>query len=250
MLASHPVSKGLNVEQFNWTCPFCNHAAVITQANSHEFGTRFKHGNKHGYQQFSGTVVVCPNADCSEYALAVATYDLKTDKAGNIVDRVQRQTWTLVPNSMARVFPSYIPASLREDYTEACLILDKSPKASATLARRCLQGMIRDFWGVTGKRTLADEIEAIQNSVEPDTWDAIDALRKLGNIGAHMERDINLIVEVDQDEAELLIQLIETLFEDWYVRRHERQQRMAKIKATAAEKDAQRKSAGKAGSGD
>ncbi|MFJ3050835.1 DUF4145 domain-containing protein [Pseudomonas nitroreducens] len=149
--------------------------------------------------------------------------------------------WLLNPESSARSFPDYIPAQLLEDYREACLISAQSPKASATLARRCLQGMIRDFWNVSGKKNLYQEIDAIRERVDPETWDAIDALRKIGNIGAHMEKDIDLIVEVDADEAELLVGLIETLLEDWYVQRYERQQRMARIKASAAEKDLERK---------
>ena len=31
-------------------------------------------------------------------------------------------------------------------------------------------------------------------------WQAIDAVRSIGNIGAHMEKDINLIVDVDPEE--------------------------------------------------
>ena len=234
--------------QFNWTCPFCNHAAVITDANSHNFQSQFSNGNKHGIQKILGTVAICPNEECAEYALAVQIVDVETTSSGRQYDAKLRKIWHLVPESMAKTFPGYIPNALIEDYTEACLIVDKSPKASATLARRCLQGMIRDFWGVTGKRSLAHEIDEIQDKVDPDTWDAINALRKLGNIGAHMERDINLIVEVEADEAGLLIQLIETLFDDWYVRKHDRQQRMAKIKATAADKDAQRKGVDQVGS--
>src|SRR5690606_29160361 len=130
------------------------------------------------------------------------TYDVKAGATGQLYGHQKRRSWRLIPESMAKTYPTYIPDSLIEDYTEACLIIDKSPKASATLARRCLQGMIRDFWAVTGKRSLAQEIDAIRDSVEPETWEAIDALRKLGNIGAHMERDINLIVEVEADEAE------------------------------------------------
>ena len=34
------------------------------------------------------------------------------------------------------------------------------------------------------------------------------AVRKVGNIGAHMEKDINVIVDVDPDEAQHLIGLI------------------------------------------
>ena len=45
------------------------------------------------------------------------------------------------------------------------------------------------------------EIDAIKDKVDPLTWKSIDATRKIGNIGAHMEKDINLIVDVDPKEA-------------------------------------------------
>ena len=50
-------------------------------------------------------------------------------------------------------------------------------------------------------------------SVMINSVDAIDAVRKIGNIGAHMERDINLIVDIDPNEAAILIGLIELLFQ-------------------------------------
>ncbi|URK16947.1 DUF4145 domain-containing protein [Thalassospira sp. GO-4] len=124
--------------------------------------------------------------------------------------------------------PEYIPDALREDYEEACKTVDVSPKASATLARRCLQGMIRDYWGIKKSR-LVDEIKALEDKVDPDTWQAIDAVRGLGNIGAHMEKDINLILSVEPEEAVALIELIEDLFQTWYVQRHERQQRRKRV---------------------
>jgi hypothetical protein len=48
-----------------------------------------------------------------------------------------------------------------------------------------------------------------------------------------MEKDINVIVDVDPDEAKLLIGLIETLIDEWYVARHDREQRLKKLKTTA-----------------
>jgi hypothetical protein len=99
--------------------------------------------------------------------------------------------------------------------------------------------MIRDFWGIS-KRRLKDEIDALEDRVESNTWEAVDAVRSIGNIGAHMEADINLIVDVEPEEAALLIGLIETLLSDWYVARHDREERMAKIRAVAAEKQLQR----------
>lgn len=129
---------------------------------------------------------------------------------------------------MQRCFLITVPQAIRDDYVEACNIRELSPKASATLSRRCLQGMIRDFWGITKSR-LIDEIEALKDKTDALTWEAIDSTRKIGNVGAHMEKDINLILDVDADEADLLIWLIELLVKDWYITRHERQQRLNAI---------------------
>ncbi|WP_331694608.1 DUF4145 domain-containing protein [Pandoraea sputorum] len=133
--------------------------------------------------------------------------------------------------------PDYIPKPIVDDYEEACAIRDLSPKASATLSRRCLQGMIRDFFGVS-KGSLAKEIESIEDKVDSVTWQSIDAVRKIGNIGAHMEKDINIVVDVEPNEAQILIDLVESLIDDWYVARHERAKRHSAIQAIAAEKTA------------
>ena len=127
----------------------------------------------------------------------------------------------IYPEAIYRHFPDYVPEGIRADYEEACLIRERSPKASATLARRCLQGMIRDFWKIEGERNLYYEIDAIRDKVPAAQWAAIDAIRQIGNIGAHMERDVNLIVDVEPEEAGELLQLIELLIEKWYISRND-----------------------------
>jgi hypothetical protein len=108
--------------------------------------------------------------------------------------------------------------------------------------------MIRDFCGISNKR-LVDEINALKvlvhngqapAGVQADTVVAIDEVREIGNIGAHMEADINVIVDVDPDEAQILIELVELLFVEWYVARHDRTERLAQIKLIADQKKAQR----------
>jgi hypothetical protein len=136
---------------------------------------------------------------------------------------------------MAKQFPSYVPAPILQDYNEACQIVDLSPKAAATLSRRCLQGMIRDFHGIV-KYKLADEIKALEAKVGPELWNAIDAVRSIGNIGAHMEKDISVITDVDPGEAKLLIELVEDLITDWYVHREDQRSRVAKLTAAAKAK--------------
>jgi hypothetical protein len=154
------------------------------------------------------------------------------------------ETWKLIPPSAAKVFPDYVPQAIRDDYLEACLIRDLSPKASATLSRRCLQGIIRGYWGVSKVR-LVDEIEAIKDKTDALTWEAIDAVRKIGNIGAHMEKDINVIVDVDPKEAQLLIGLIEGLIKDWYVAKHDREEHLKSIVALSDAKEAVKSSGAK-----
>jgi len=209
---------------------------VNTSTSRHEFD----HGNKQGDLILDNRVIVCPNPDCREYTIVAALYGAEVVNPYNAPRYLcpiepPLATWTLKPKSGARPFPAYIPKPILDDYNEACLIANDSPKASATLSRRCLQGMIRDFWGIKDK-TLALEITALQGKVDSTTWDAIDAVRSVGNIGAHMEKDINLIVDVEPEEAQQLIGLIEFLLKDWYVGRHEREEHKKRVIALGAAK--------------
>ncbi len=191
---------------------------------------------EYGHYRGNLTVVVCPNPECRRQTV-FGRID-PCNQNGYVIegeDPVYR--WSLVPESEAKPFPDYIPQQLRDDYTEACLIKNKSPKASATLSRRCLQGMIRHFWEIN-KGRLVDEIDELKPQIDSVTWDAIDSVRHVGNIGAHMEKDVNLIIDVEPEEARLLIWLIETLFEEWYITSHERDKKMKALARLATEKKA------------
>jgi hypothetical protein len=224
-----------------WDCPFCNRVATLIEENVATDMMVFDNGNKHGKFVLETQAVICPNPDCREYVL-IANLFRGIARIGGVVSKhTHVKSWRLRPDSSAKVFPDYIPAPLLADYTEACLIRDLSPKASATLSRRCLQGMIRDFWKVK-KPNLYEEINAIQDKVDPAIWQAIDAVRSIGNIGAHMEKDINLVIDVDPDEAKTLIRLIEVLFEEWYINRQQRAEHLSSIVAIANAKKSQKAS--------
>jgi hypothetical protein len=222
---------------FSWQCPFCGRHATITSQNFSSGTGKFDDHNKYGLRTVTWMDITCPNEACHEYVFTLMISNSVTDAHGNwqrAGEKVQHK-WQLVPAANMKILPNYVPEVIVADYKEACLIADLSPKASATLSRRCLQGMIRNFWGVS-KNRLVDEIDAIKDKVDDLAWSAIDGLRKMGNIGAHMEKDINVIIDVDPDEAKLLIGLIETLVDDWYVTRHERKLRMQKLVDTAKSK--------------
>lgn len=224
---------------YKWTCPYCNRLCTVGNEDVRKLSAHELINIKYGYYLAITTVIVCPNPDCQQQTISLNI--LKCNEKG-ISEMPQKLlfSWTLLPESKAKPFPDYIPEQLRNDYKEACLIKNKSPKASATLSRRCLQGMIRNFWGIT-KARLIDEIEELKSKVDATTWEAIDSVRHVGNIGAHMEKDVNLIIDVDPEEAGLLIWLIETLFEEWYIARHERETKMKALAKLADDKKASKK---------
>ena len=221
---------------FNWKCPCCEHNSVIDNKNASSDIHAFDFNNYTGERLGVYTrVIVCPNNECKQVAL-----NAKLGAAGYVGGTMQMSgdyinEWDLLPSSSSLIFPAYIPRQILDDYEEACKIKNLSPKASATLSRRCLQGIIRDFWKVSKPR-LVEEIEAIRDKVEDDVWATIDAVRKIGNIGAHMEKDINVIIDVDPGEAQLLIGLIEMLITDWYIARHKRKENLRQIVEAAASK--------------
>lgn len=211
---------------FNWTCPYCSKATTIVDSNQKISTADLEVKNVHGDIRLTNHFIICPNDQCQKLTLTADLYTLAWDSG--FVQQYKKdkvKSWNLMPDSLAKQFPDYIPKVIIQDYAEACKIRDLSPKASATLSRRCLQGMIRDFYGIS-KGRLIDEIEAIEDKIDPIVWKAIDSVRKIGNIGAHMEKDINLIIEVEPNEAQILIELIEMLIEEWYIHRHERELKM------------------------
>jgi hypothetical protein len=232
------------MSQFNWVCPHCNYPQVGTGNNHDSIDWLAMIGETAiGKIGVRLEAVACLNDKCKQVSL-IATLKQQTMKYGNPVLGDDLKDWRLMPESGAKPQPEFIPEALRLDYLEACRIRDLSPKASATLSRRCLQGMIRNFCGIA-KGSLDAEIKALKTLIDddkaprgvtPESVDAIDQVRSVGNIGAHMERDIDLIIEIDPGEAQLLIELIETLFDEWYIARDTREKRFAGIKALSEEK--------------
>lgn len=221
----------------HWTCPYCDRDCTLSSNDKKILNTSKEFiSNDKGYFYFESEVITCPNIKCREQEINLVIY--KIDRKTN--EYQVYKEFFLIPESEAKPFPDYIPQVILDDYKEACLIKTKSPKASATLSRRCLQGMIRDRWGIS-ERTLYDEIIALKDKIDSDTFQAIDVVRTVGNIGAHMEGDVNVIVDVEPDEAGLLISLIEMLLKEWYVERHNKQMRLQEIIVLGEEKKQLRK---------
>ena len=221
----------IDFDRKTYVCPFCGHAQAYV--HSYDFIANGDYRNAtqipKRFQESSFTFFTfkCNNTACQQIAVTA-------------INRTNQKQIDIVPQVVIKTFPNYIPEQIRMDYKEANLILSRSPKAAATLLRRCLQGMIHDFWGVQEKNLNA-EITALRDTIPATQWKAIDSLRKIGNIGAHMEKDVNLIVDIDVGEAQKLLKLIELLLEKWYIARHDEELLLSEITEIAEDKDAKRK---------
>lgn len=207
-------------------CLYCGHAFTVMASNMNSAAVPFLEPPARATRAVVLTVVRCPRAECHREMVTVELqpFGARILPGGSMAGPEGGRKWFLIPPSSARVFPDYVPEAIRQDYSEACAILSLSPKASATLARRCVQGMIRDFWGIKNQRTLADEIRECETKslLEGPVIRGLTSLRRVANIGAHMEQDVNMIVDVEPREAELLLKFVELLLTEWYVRRHDR----------------------------
>jgi hypothetical protein len=234
------------MDTFSWVCPICGHAATIKDEDISVNDSLLKIDNSDGYRCLTSLFIVCPNPECRRFTLTAVLKELKSvfrpDGSGHrdYSNLPILRKWDLIPESKAKPFPKYIPKPILDDYNEAYLIKDLSPKASATLSRRCLQGIMRDFWQVKPGR-LIDEIEQIKDKIDIDTWKAIDGVRSVGNIGAHMEENINVIVDVEPNEAQLLVELIEILLKDWYIVREQKKLHLEAIVELSTKKSVQKK---------
>lgn len=122
------------------------------------------------------------------------------------------------------VAPPEVPAPIAADYNEAQSVLELSPKASAALARRCLQHLLRERG--YSQRDLVMQVEAVLAEEDPmkavpDTLRvALDAVRNFGNFSAHPLTDKTTlqIIDVEPGEAEWCLEILIECFECFYVR--------------------------------
>ena len=116
--------------------------------------------------------------------------------------------------------PPEVPAELAEDYKEACLVLQDSPKASAALSRRCLQNFLHNHRNIR-KQNLSQEIqEFVQQGGMPfHVAEIVDAVRNIGNFAAHPQKSQSTgeILPVEPGEAEWCLDVLEAIFETFFV---------------------------------
>lgn len=217
----------IDFDKHTFICPYCGKTQSYSNANMlKSYAPTSCCGREKDHMDVIIYHIRCSNLDCQKYIIT-----------GHFI--ISNKQFDILPRCFHKTYPNYIPKQIRDDYIEAADIIELSPKAAATLFRRCLQGMIHDFWDIHEK-TLNAEITELQDRIPPSMWKALDGIRKIGNIGAHMEQDVNLIVDIDISEAKKLQKLIELLFDKWYIARHDEEELLNDISDISDKKQAER----------
>lgn len=162
---------------------------------------------------FSISAMTCPNTDCKKIIIKFIRFNNTTEEINEEV--------ILYPFVSSRPkAPVCIDKKIADDYNEACLVLSLSPKASAALSRRCLQHILREKAGVK-PGNLIKEIDQVLADPKTPTYitESIDAVRNVGNFAAHPQKDqiSGDIIDVEPGEAEWLLDVLELLFDFYYV---------------------------------
>ncbi|MDR2005703.1 MAG: DUF4145 domain-containing protein [Acidaminococcales bacterium] len=203
-----------------YQCPFCGLSLAMSQdtyanyfLNFHDV-TKFKNNaaiwKRDNLTSIKVAFIKCPN--CKK--VSIYAFGHSKDLDGLSVNIHPRVNYTK--------YPGYIPEQITADYQEACSVLEFSERAAAALARRCLRGIIRDYWEIS-KSTLYEEIRALREFVDAELWQAIDSISQLGGIGERMKQADGLLLDVDPQEAHRLLKLVELLLKEWYIARHNRE---------------------------
>jgi hypothetical protein len=167
---------------------------------------------------------VCPNPKCRKFILYLVVgkgvFLQPTRRLGGFTTVKKMHVMVYPKGSNRPPVPSEVPPVLADDYTEACLVLPDSPKASAALSRRCLQNLLRENAGVR-HANLADEIQEVIDSGKLPSYlvEVIDAVRNVGNFAAHpiKSQKTGEILDVEPEEAEWNLDVLEALFDFYFV---------------------------------
>ena len=200
----------------------CPHCSVATAVDFEALGAqRMRQREEGGGVWYRADYGYCQSSECGRLVMRVITEEDGKEETEEFV----------VPRGRARSDTRHVPAGILSDYEQACDVLHLSPAASAALARRCLQGVIRSHFGVT-KNSLHDEIVEVSGGLPEHLAGGLDRVREIGNLAAHPAQDSNagLIVAVEEDEAEWTLEILESLFRHCYVEPREYERRTRKLR--------------------
>jgi hypothetical protein len=195
----------------NATCPHCHIVVQFPYTNSVMDIRSYNHTT----EEMKITGVCCPNCLRLVVTIESGTYTKESTNHYKFEADSEHVVW---PLQYVRSIPAEVPDDIARDYQEASATLNISPKASAALSRRCLQAVLRNA-AKAMQHNLVDQIKHVRPSLPSYISDNVDAIRNIGNFAAHPIKDTasNQIVDVEPGEAEWNLDVLDMLFDFYYV---------------------------------
>jgi hypothetical protein len=140
---------------------------------------------------------------------------------GGEVSASMTNEFVLLPRTSSRPpLSKDVPEPYAGLYAEAALILEDSPRASAMLSRRSLQHLLREQAHAPDLHNLHAEIEwTVEHADLPGYMkSSLHSPRIVGNMGAHpTKNEEGEYNEVVPGEADWMLDILDSLFEFWFV---------------------------------
>jgi hypothetical protein len=196
-------------------CPQCNTGIHVALREDLFFTYINKSGRSVGWKIRYGQ---CP--ECGEAIIYMGSGDTQMSQGRHIISGNYKERMS-EPISGSRPCPPEVPKDLASDFLEAATVLSISPQASAALTRRSLQHLLRDYAGIHKKDLAAQIDDVIAQNVFPSALaEQLDAVRNIGNFAAHPQKSTSTgeIIPVEPQEAEWNLDVLEELFDHFFVK--------------------------------
>ena len=191
-------------------CPHCGVTVRFTEPDGKSPNGTFVD------PKFDGQLTEVATAKCPSCGRPVVGMNAYSRTSNDFVFRGSR---FIYPSVAYRQQPAAdIPSNIRSDYEEAVLVLADSEKASAALSRRCLQSLLREAAAIKSK-DLSDQIDEVLPTLPGYLQPQLDAVRNIGNFAAHVQKSkaTGEIIDVEPGEAEWNLDVLDLLFDFYYV---------------------------------
>jgi hypothetical protein len=189
-------------------CPHCELGIFEALSKSQPFQTQDN-------QIWTASSQICP--ECKK---PIVYLEGNQQISPGILSKTTPRFMAFPRNASARPLPAEVTDPYRSDFEEAVAVLPLSPKASAALSPRNLQAVLRDK-AATKSKDLFDQIEEVIASGKLPSHIAgeLHAMRNIGNFAAHeiKSKVTGAIVDVETGEAEWNLDVLESLFDFYFV---------------------------------
>ena len=216
-------------------CPNCNVMIHVQLGSTHIIDAKSA-GKAPKDVRWTTLSASCPN--CHQAIIFLRECQIDFDGYGHPFERGTADTFLAWPKSGGRPCPPHVPKELKKDFEEAVCVLSLSPQASAALTRRSLQQVLREY-GKTKSKDLYDQIQEIidANQLPASLADQLNAVRVIGNFAAHplKSQSSGLILPVEDHEAEWNLDVLESVFDHYFVKPAQAQARKTALNKKLAE---------------